>query len=64
MFSQKISHSKIFVQYQDTNVRKIIFQLGDNLFFSYSPGFTAGTEEKSLEPKVVWEYCQSFLVKK
>ena len=64
MFSQEISHSNIFVPHQDKNVRNIIFQLGDNFFFSCSPGFTTGTEEKLLERKVGWEYCQSFLVKK
>ena len=46
MFCTKIFHSKIFVQHQDKKVRKIIFQLGDNFFFSCSPGFTAGTAEK------------------
>ena len=52
MFSQEISHSNIFVPHQDKNVRNIIFQLGDNFFFSCSPGFTTGTEEKLRERKV------------
>lgn len=58
----KIFHSKIFVQHQDKKVRKIIFQLGDNFFFSCSPGFTAGTAEKQLERKE--NIVNHFLIKR